>query len=118
MHRMNTVTRETSTVTSGRRTDTKRVDLRERLKPALSQTVAAEPVKELAQDTGISWRTLEDMKAGRRLCDLPNALAIMAARPNSPLSREIAAILSGSAEANSPENIDRMLRFFSRSGGT
>lgn len=84
--------------------------MRDRLKPALAHTIGAEPVKQLARDTGISHRSLEDMRRGARLCDLPHALAIMKARPGCALAKAVDAILSGDAEATSPAAINDFLR--------
>jgi hypothetical protein len=118
--RTNTVTCAASTQSRGARTAGRayerygagvlRAHIRDRLGPALAATLSAETPKAMDAATGISWRTVEGLRAGRHMVDLCGALAIALARPGSPFAREIRALLSGDALAQDPKIIDAILR--------
>lgn len=63
--------------------------------PAIAETVKAERPKALGAAIGAPPRTVENWRAGKNLLDLPSAFAIALKRPNSPLAREMRALLAG-----------------------
>lgn len=87
-----------------------RYEIRERLKLALSQTVRRVPAKQLQQETGIPFRTIEGHRTGLVLCSFEDAVKYIRAMPSSPFTRDFLAMVSGEGEANAPENIDRLIR--------
>jgi hypothetical protein len=66
---------------------------------AMANTVKAERSKSLGAAIGAPPRTVENWRAGKNLVDLPSAFAIALKRPNSPLAREMRALLSGEPDA-------------------
>jgi hypothetical protein len=70
--------------------------------PAIAETVKAERPKSLGAAIGAPPRTIENWRAGKNLVDLPSAFAIALKRPNSPLAREMRALLSGETDAIEP----------------
>jgi hypothetical protein len=73
--------------------------------PAIAETVKAERSKTLGAAIGAPTRTIENWRAGKNLVDLPSAFAIALKRPNSPLAREMRALLS--IETDATVSLDR-----------
>jgi hypothetical protein len=82
----------------------------QRLKPFIRAAVSSEPVKVLALKTGISADVLRDLKEERRMPHVPTFLEL--AKRDPALKAQVIAILSGDAEASSPERINELVRFF------
>jgi hypothetical protein len=77
---------------------------------AIEATVNAERSKVLGAAIGAPPRTIENWRAGKNLLDLPSAFAIALKRPNSPLAREMRALLLGDGVDEALQQKDRSER--------
>ncbi|MBI1213851.1 MAG: hypothetical protein GC190_20510 [Alphaproteobacteria bacterium] len=87
-----------------------RYEIRERLKASLAKTTRQIPAKQLERLTGIPFRTIEGHRTGLVLCSFEDAVKYIKALPSSQFTRDFLAMVSGDGEANSPQNIDRLVR--------
>jgi len=79
-----------------------------RFKPILREAANAQPLKVLAQRTGISADVIRDLREERRLPSLPTF--VLLARHDPRFRAQAIAIMSGEGEAAAPENIHTLLR--------
>lgn len=86
-----------------------------RLLPHIAQAARSEPVKVLALKTGISARELTDLREERRMPQIPTFFALAIHDPQ--LRAQAVAILTGDADASSPEAVNRLVRSFTQRGG-